>query len=209
MRIFFIRHGMTKGNLEKRYIGITDEALCQDGIRQLKEKREIYQMIPNDAVVWASPMKRCLQTVKILWNDDIQKKEGFKTQLDLQINSGLRECNFGAWEGKNYLDLIHDQDYQQWIDSGGILPFPKGESVEQFKERCVQAFLEIWNYEKERKTKNLVLVVHGGTIMAILERLGYPKKGYYDYQCKNGSGYCCRAEEDAEKQVVLWTEYLL
>ena len=54
MQLFLIRHGMTKGNLEKRYIGCSDEVLCQEGIRQLEEKRNagIYREIPSDAVVW-------------------------------------------------------------------------------------------------------------------------------------------------------------
>lgn len=42
MKIIFIRHGKTKGNLEKRYIGKTDESLCEIGIKELKK---IY--IPN------------------------------------------------------------------------------------------------------------------------------------------------------------------
>ena len=36
MKIVLIRHGATKGNLEKRYIGRTDEDLCGEGIKKLK-----------------------------------------------------------------------------------------------------------------------------------------------------------------------------
>ena len=32
MKVILIRHGATMGNQEKRYIGITDEALCDTGI---------------------------------------------------------------------------------------------------------------------------------------------------------------------------------
>ena len=38
MKIVLIRHGATKGNLEKRYIGRTDEDLCGEGIKKLKEE---------------------------------------------------------------------------------------------------------------------------------------------------------------------------
>ena len=34
--ILFIRHGSTAGNLEKRYIGRTDEPLCEVGIAQIE-----------------------------------------------------------------------------------------------------------------------------------------------------------------------------
>ena len=35
MKIVLIRHGATAGNIEKRYIGITDEDLCASGIESI------------------------------------------------------------------------------------------------------------------------------------------------------------------------------
>ncbi len=32
-------------------------------------------------------------------------------------------------------------------------------------------------------------IVHGGSIMSIMEAYGVPKGGYYDYQAENGEGY--------------------
>lgn len=192
MQLFLIRHGMTKGNLEKRYIGCSDEVLCQEGIRQLEEKRNagIYREIPSDAVVWCSPKKRCIQTAQILFG-----------KREIKIEDRLRECEFGDWEGKNYMDLRNDPRYQKWIDSGGTISFPNGEEIQAFKERSVQACREILRWEQ--KEKNYVFVVHGGTIMAILEQFGYPKKGYYDYQCSNGEGYICVAEQDENNSPIL------
>ena len=43
-----------------------------------------------------------------------------------------REMNFGAYEGKNYEDLKNDSYYQKWIDSNGTLPFPEGESQQEY-----------------------------------------------------------------------------
>ena len=38
MSWILIRHGMTKGNLEKRYVGCrTDETLCPEGIAPLRQ----------------------------------------------------------------------------------------------------------------------------------------------------------------------------
>lgn len=185
MKLFLIRHGMTKGNIEKRYIGSTDEILCPEGIEQLEQRKRIgiYKEIPEDAILWSSPMRRCLQTAEILFG----KKQP-------KIENRLRECDFGDWEGKNYIDLSNDKNYQAWIDSGGSIPFPNGEAIQTFKRRCVQACCEILNQGQE--SDHYIFVVHGGTIMAILEQLGYPKKGYYDYQCQNGEGYVCTVERN-------------
>ena len=38
MKLIFIRHGKTAGNLERRYIGRTDEPLCDEGIAEILGK---------------------------------------------------------------------------------------------------------------------------------------------------------------------------
>ena len=66
MKIVLIRHGATKGNLEKRYIGRTDEDLCGEGIKKLKE--DTYAGIyPPAQAVFSSPMKRCLSTAECIY----------------------------------------------------------------------------------------------------------------------------------------------
>lgn len=48
--------------------------------------------------------------------------------------------DFGAFEGHNYQELAGDPAYQRWIDSGGTLPFPEGESREEFIRRNVAGY---------------------------------------------------------------------
>lgn len=62
VKIIFIRHGRTAGNLEKRYIGRTDEPLCKEGITELESIK-----YPDCDAVFASPMNRCLQTAKFIY----------------------------------------------------------------------------------------------------------------------------------------------
>lgn len=125
--IILVRHGKTAGNLEGRYIGSrTDEPLCEEGIHALEEKvREgIY---PPVDLVYASPMIRCRQTAKILWPK-------FTDSSQIQYVQNLQECDFGAFENKNYQELSGNAEYQAWIDSNGTLPFPGGESNEAFRQ---------------------------------------------------------------------------
>lgn len=171
MKLIFIRHGKTAGNCEKRYIGVTDEPLCEEGRAFLQTKH-----VPAADVVIASPMRRCLETAELL----------YPGQTPVVYND-LRECNFGAFEGKNYLDLSGNPDYQSWIDSGGTLSFPGGERPENFKQRCIDAFEAI--VHAYVSADSLAFVVHGGTIMAVLEKYALPKKSYYDFQVQNGCGY--------------------
>ena len=174
MKILFIRHGLTAGNLEKRYIGSTDEPLCSEGIAQLKELK-----LQDCEAVICSPMKRCIQTAEILFHHS-----GYLTAEE------LRECDFGDFEDMNYKELSENADYQKWIDSGGTLPFPKGEAPQDFCRRCVKAFDSI--VKEYDAAVSIAFVVHGGTIMSILEKYAVPHRDYFDCHCENGHGYVCR-----------------
>ena len=174
MKILFIRHGLTAGNIEKRYIGRTDEPLCSESIAQLQELK-----LPSCEPIVCSPRKRCIQTAEILF-----PHSGYLMAEE------LRECDFGDFEGMNYKELSHNADYQKWIDSGGTLPFPKGEAPEDFRRRCVKAFEDI--VKSLGGAASVAFVVHGGTIMSILEKYAVPHRDYFDWHCENGHGYVCR-----------------
>ena len=185
--LILIRHGKTAGNLLGRYIGSrTDEPLCDEGREGLAGKQ-----LPEVERLYVSPMKRCVETAEILWPGFDRKK--------MQKVTDLRECDFGDFENKNYKELSGNGDYQAWIDSNGTLPFPNGESMDAFKSRCLEAFARIveevsgaeqeWIASGKTGIFRAGIVVHGGTIMAILEQYGYPKAAYFAYQVKNGCGY--------------------
>lgn len=169
MKIYFIRHGETKGNREHRYVGSTDESLLQESITVLKNKK-----MPMVSKVYVSPMKRCIETANILYPESRHI-----------IAEDLRECNFGDFEYCNYNELKDNKYYQLFIDSMGECSFPKGESKSDFQKRCVREFEKILLSESQ----DIALVVHGGTIMAILDKYSCPHKDYYNWQCKNGEGF--------------------
>lgn len=182
VHIALLRHGATQGNLEKKYIGVTDEPLCAEGIASLEEKKKT-GVFPKVNRVIASPMLRCIKTAEILCPD-----------LTLQTEEAFRETDFGIFEGKNYEEIMADNalrdKYQAWIDSGGSLPFPGGESMEQTAMRCGEAFERLL----PTLTQDTAMIVHGGTIMSILSTYATPQMDYYDYRCDNGAGYLCRVE---------------
>lgn len=187
MKLVLIRHGATEGNLEKRYIGRTDEPLCGKGKEQLNTylHNGVYPPVQR---VFSSPMRRCIETAKYIYPDK-------KTV----VLNDLKECDFGTFEGKNYIELSRNHEYQQWIDSNGTIPFPNGENLETFKKRSVNAFLNIISQlrngcEEKGNISTAACVVHGGTVMSVLSRLY--GGDYYDYQCGNGEGYLCMIKDN-------------
>ena len=187
---------MTAGNLKKRYIGRTDESLCPEGIVLLESyiQKNIY---PEVQRVYVSPMKRCMETAKLIFKENFYEVEE------------LRECDFGIFENKNYKELSDCPEYQAWIDSGGTLAFPGGESREAFMARCVDGMELVMEQIRQqlayracpkcRETEDngmiqeplpVAAVVHGGTIMALLSY--YCGGDYFSYQVKNAEGYHLR-----------------
>lgn len=179
MRVILIRHGKTPGNEMKRHIGRTDESLSEGGRKSLCEKAAVFsdlkEVDPGKVMLFSSPKKRCKESAAIL----------FPWLVPQEIED-LTECDFGDFENKNYKELSGNPDYQAWIDSGGTLPFPGGEDRGAFAGRSVRGFLKGMQQAKEAGAALGIFVVHGGSIMAVLEALGVPKKDYYDWQLKNG-----------------------
>lgn len=189
LHIIFLRHSLTQGNLEGRYIGTTDEPLCPEGTALLAGKK-----LPAAEKIYTSPLKRCVQTAALVWPDG-----------EAETVDGLSECDFGDFENKNYKELDGNADYQAWIDSQGTLPFPGGESHEAFKDRCCAAFA--WIVEQAfGKYDTIAVVAHGGTIMSVMERYARPHKSFYEWHVKNAQGYCLRAEAGDGEELILSVE---
>lgn len=224
MKVLLIRHGKTKGNLECRYVGRTDESLLESEKASLKTSA--YRKFKPD-IVYCSRMLRCRQTAEVLFgetagsqterdwdakarpvkertaekktetkkaetkNAETEEAEREKTEKNrlLRIRGGLEETDFGEFEYKNYDELNSDPAYQAWIDSGGRLAFPGGESGSDFRRRCCRAFLECVQDAKQHGADRIAFVVHGGTIMSILEAYAEPKADFYHWQVKNGEGF--------------------
>lgn len=179
VEIVFIRHGRTLANKEHRYLGKTDESLSPEGIEALRQEKA-EKIYPEIDYLFASPMKRCIETADILYPGKVPI-----------LVPQWKEMDFGLFEGKNYQELNGDKQYQAWIDSGGTLPFPQGESRPCFLQRCSQGMYESVDRYRELFTGGVKIgcVVHGGTIMALLST--FYGGEYFDYQVKNGRGYCC------------------
>ena len=173
IKIYLIRHGQTPGNKLSRYIGTTDEPLSEEG-RAFLEKLDY----PMPDTLCVSPLLRCVETAGILF-----------PEKEMHIIEELSECDFGEFENKNYKELSGNENYQKWIDSNGTLPFPGGESRENFKRRSLKGFQKAVAQCIREEVNTAALVIHGGTIMNIMEEYGDRQRTFYEWHVKNGGGY--------------------
>ena len=181
MLVYLLRHGKTAWNLEGRYQGRSDIPLCEEGREALKSA----DFMPEK--VYVSPMKRAAETAQLLF-------PGVQT---IAV-PGLEEMDFGAFEGKSFRDLADDRAYRAWVEGNCTAPCPGGEGREDFSQRVCAAFEHLMAREREQ----LVIVAHGGTQMAILERYGRPHRDYFAWQSPNGGGFLLEAEHWEENRAL-------
>lgn len=176
-RIQFIRHGMTSANLDGRYIGSTDEPLCEEGVQELFRKLED-RVYPPVQRVYTSPLKRCASTAGILHPNT------FTVSIE-----ELREMDFGDFENKKAVDLMETAEYKEFLKGGLDNPAPHGESMRSVIERCYSAISYIVQDMMNEGLTSCAVVTHGGIIMNMLSCFGMPKMRPMDLPCDFGEGY--------------------
>ena len=135
MKLWLIRHGMTKGNQEHRYVGATDEGLLPEEKERLQARAADMDLHPS--VVFVSPAHRCRETAACLFSGAAPA---------LIVVPEFMEMNFGVFEYMSWQEIDQDPNpahraaYQRYIDSGGETAFPGGESKAEFTRRVCDGF---------------------------------------------------------------------
>lgn len=176
-RLYLIRHGLTSGNLEGRYIGSTDLDLCARGAAELLTLKEQYEY-PNVGRVYASPLKRCVETARILY-----------PEMTPVTVDALREYSFGVFENRTPEELKSNPVYRKWLESAQEA-IPKGaEPMDQFKERVLEGFHSVIMDMMQSGISDAAVITHGGVITSFLARCGLPKREMMEWKVGSGRGY--------------------
>jgi alpha-ribazole phosphatase len=173
MVIALFRHGLTKENEKKAYIGWQDSPLSEKGIKQLKEKSFCPNMYEQ---LFSSDLLRAKQSADFLFPFQ-EKTESFF----------FRELNFGDWEGKTYHQLKENGWYRKWMDDPFTIAPPNGESFPDFAERVEKGWQMLMDASHD--SQKLAVVTHGGVIRYLLHRYSKEEKGFFDYNVAIESGF--------------------
>ena len=183
-RIHLIRHAMTEGNLAGQYIGQTDMDVTKEGLQQADELMEEYGGYPRVDAVFSSPLKRCLQTAKHIYPD----KEPI-------IIEGLKEYDFGEFEGRTADELKETEAFKIWISgTKPDVPVPFGESQIDFNKRVCGAFAGIVDGIIKAGVENTAVFTHGGVIMSLMAAFALPEAPMHEWMTPNVCGYTLRID---------------
>ena len=174
--LYLIRHGITEGNLDGKYIGQTDLALCSQGEKQIQQlvKAGVYPYVEK---VYTSPLKRCVETAQIIYPD-----------IQLSKVDEIAEMDFGQF-GKTQKELENLPEYTAWLKGGPEACPPDGEKFGDFSLRCISGLDIIFRDMMKKEITRAAMVTHGGVITNLLAGFGLPKGHPADYMCGPGEGF--------------------
>ncbi|MEU6327126.1 bifunctional RNase H/acid phosphatase [Streptomyces sp. NPDC047049] len=129
-----LRHGETPLTPEKRFSGSggTDPALSAAGRRQAEATAAALAARGTIQAVVSSPLRRCRETAGAVAD---------RLGLEVRIEEGLRETDFGAWEGLTFAEVRerHPDDLDAWLGSAKVAPTGGGESFATVARRVAVA----------------------------------------------------------------------
>ena len=181
--LHLLRHGLTRGNMEGRYIGSgSDLPLCPEGRAQIEELKARFAYPPAE-VVFSSPLLRARQTAEILY-----------PRVRLIVLDDLREMAFGSFEGRTPQELVHDPAFAAWLDPTKEEVPPGAEGRQAFAERTGGMLMKLFEYLLKAHIKNAACVTHGGVIMNMLATHALPQRPPEQWMTDPGAGYSLRCD---------------
>ncbi|GHG16090.1 bifunctional RNase H/acid phosphatase [Streptomyces filamentosus] len=129
-----LRHGETALTPEKRFSGSggSDPELSEAGRRQAAAVADALAARGTVQHVVSSPLARCRQTAEAVAG---------RLGLDVVVEPGLRETDFGAWEGLTFAEVRarYPEDMDAWLASPKAAPTGGGESFATVARRVASA----------------------------------------------------------------------
>ncbi|PSJ24402.1 bifunctional RNase H/acid phosphatase [Streptosporangium nondiastaticum] len=118
-----LRHGETALTPQKRFSGSggSDPELSPAGLHQAERAGRALAARGTIQAVVSSPMRRCRETAAAV---------AARLGLEIRVEDGLREADFGAWEGLTFAEVRErwPDDLDAWLASSKAAPTGGGES---------------------------------------------------------------------------------
>lgn len=166
MLFYLVRHGQTDWNRAGKIQGTTDIPLNETGRKQAEQlatvlkERSGYPAKTRIDAVYASPLARAFQTAEILAKEE---------KLPLRRLTGLRERDFGCWEGKSWqqVEAEYPDEFHLWREQQMVGIPSGGESRKSCEARSERAIRQIL----EETAGDAVIVAHGGILVFLMNYL--------------------------------------
>lgn len=161
MKIYFVRHGETDWNKERKLQGQIDIPLNEFGRKLAEDTAPFLKDIDFD-MAFTSPLSRAKETAQIILGE---------RNIPLVEDERIREMGFGSYEGmfcKGDKFNIPDQNFHYFFDAPEkYSPSGDGESFEDVSIR-LKEFLNDILCDENLNDKTILISTHGASLCGIL-----------------------------------------
>jgi alpha-ribazole phosphatase len=178
VELVIMRHGTTTANEQRAYAGKIDVPLTEQGEREALAAGVCEQV----KTVYVSSLSRAKRTAELC----------FPHAWQIEVDD-LKEMDFGAFEGRSARDMEDDEEYRAWVDGFCEGRCPGGEQRSEFTERVARAVDHVVRDAMRNGLCRVVIVGHGGTIMAAMHAFTNSDRSYFEWRAGNCEGYRVRA----------------
>ncbi|WP_285118345.1 histidine phosphatase family protein [Lactococcus petauri] len=160
MKIYFVRHGKTQWNLEKRLQGQKgDSPLLPESYKAIARVNErLGQIVQFDKVI-SSPQPRAVTTAKLL------------TALPVNTDIRLSEWNFGQLEGQLVANALLKYPDEMFASRNELQNFDGRHFGAETVANVLARFDSLANDLKKQEAENILLVGHGASGTAGMRHL--------------------------------------
>ena len=145
--IYLIRHGQTAFNVEGQALSRSDIGLTNEGVEEVVRLAQHFKEFGvQPSQIYSSPMLRATNTAQLLQNHLVGV---------IEINEGLKEINYGIYEGKGR-EILREIEYgydSQTMQKGN------GETLEEIEQRVTPLI----HYILETQDHSIFIVTHAFT----------------------------------------------
>jgi len=169
--LLLVRHGHVPGIEPARYRGRTEIELTERGILEARNTAQWISKKWRPTIVYTSPLKRCVDTAKIIAR---------QCDVNAQVLPHLNDLDYGEWRWKTHDEAAAEWPmiYRCWEMTPHLVRFPNGESLQDLLTRAADA-VRVARERHPRQT--IVMVSHDSVNRALLMHiLDQPLSAYWN-----------------------------
>ncbi|MEV7859124.1 bifunctional RNase H/acid phosphatase [Streptomyces hirsutus] len=194
-----LRHGETPLTPQKRFSGSggSDPSLSDAGREQAERTAAALARRGTVQAVVASPLARTRETAGIV---------AARLGLEVSVEEGLRETDFGAWEGLTFAEVRerHPDDLNAWLSSPDAEPTGGGES---FADTATRVAATRDKLTAAYAGRTVLLVTHVTPIKTLIRlALGAPPEALFRMELSAASLSAVAYYADGNASVRLFNE---
>jgi broad specificity phosphatase PhoE len=172
--LWFVRHGRTAWNDQRRVQGNTSVGLTSEGRKQIKSLLPLIKGWGPQAL-YSSPLARATESAQIIAD---------AVSLTVTKLPNLIELDVGDWLGKTEDELRVFKSWMTYQRNPTLAAPPHGESIRHLSKRVVSAIDKLL----ESKQGKVLIVSHGDVIRAaICHYVGIPLSHIHNFRVGLGS----------------------